>query len=101
MCGIAGAFSIDGAGVDPGQLRAMAEALRHRGPDDEGYLLVDRSGLVQERRGPDTVLERGVGLRHVCQESETRYMLGLAHRRLSIIDVSAAGHQPMASPDGR
>ena len=101
MCGIAGAFSIDGAGVDPGQLRAMAEALRHRGPDDEGYLLVDGSGSVEERRGPDTVLERGVGLRHVCQESETRYMLGLAHRRLSIIDVSAAGHQPMASPDGR
>src|SRR5919204_3602137 len=101
MCGIAGALSIDGGGVDPSHLRAMADVLWHRGPDDEGYLLVDHSGFVEQRRGSDTVLERGLGLRHVSEVSDTRYLLGLAHRRLSIIDVSAAGHQPMASPDGR
>jgi asparagine synthase (glutamine-hydrolysing) len=47
----------------------MRDALRHRGPDDQGIVL----------EGP-------------C---------GLCHTRLSIIDLSARGHQPMASPSGR
>ncbi|MCW2991008.1 MAG: hypothetical protein JWM73_1602, partial [Solirubrobacterales bacterium] len=36
MCGIAGLLSLDGAAVDPAPLAAMLDALRHRGPDDEG-----------------------------------------------------------------
>lgn len=51
--------------------RAMADALHHRGPDDSGYRVY-----------------RDVGL-------------GLAHRRLSIVDLSPAGHQPMRSAAGR
>jgi len=50
---------------------AMADAIRHRGPDDAGNW-VDPSGNV-----------------------------ALGHRRLSIVDLSAAGHQPMHSPGGR
>jgi len=74
MCGIAG--FVDFTGRDSLEDLAdvglsMAGALRHRGPDDEG-VWVD----------PDA---RAV----------------LAHRRLSIIDLSAAGHQPMASASGR
>jgi len=49
----------------PDLLQQMAHAIRHRGPDDEGIELVD-DGRV-----------------------------GLVHRRLSIIDLSPAGHQPM------
>ena len=48
----------------------MADALAHRGPDDRGY-------YTDESRG-----------------------IALAHNRLSIIDLSAAGHQPMLSEDG-
>ena len=55
----------------PGQLRAMSAAVAHRGPDDRGEWV-------------DAVV--GVGL---------------AHRRLSIIDLSPMGHQPMVSADGR
>ena len=51
--------------------RAMGHALAHRGPDHCGYYV-----------------ERAVGL-------------GLAHRRLSIVDLSPAGHQPMTSAGGR
>lgn len=73
MCGIAGAWAP--RPEDPGVLHAlgaaMADAIAHRGPDDAGTW-ADRSGR-----------------------------LVLAHRRLSIIDLSPLGHQPMASGDGR
>ena len=49
----------------------MRRCLRHRGPDDEGLFLT-RDGDA-----------------------------GLVNTRLSILDLSAAGHQPMASADGR
>jgi len=68
MCGIAGIVRRDPeARIDPGLLRTMAGAVRHRGPDDEG-------------------IWTGAGA-------------GLAHRRLSIIDLSPAGHQPMPNED--
>ncbi len=68
MCGIAGIFYYDhDQTADKAVLAAMARAMTHRGPDDEG-LYIDG---------------------HV----------GLAHRRLSIIDL-AAGHQPMSNEDG-
>ena len=37
MCGIAGLLSLDGAPVGAAEVRRMCDALRHRGPDDEGY----------------------------------------------------------------
>ncbi len=71
MCGIAGWFLKKGVTRNVAHLVAMADAIEHRGPDDRGYFY-DR--------------ERGVAF---------------AHNRLSIIDLSPAGHQPMASEDGR
>jgi len=71
MCGIAGWSLKQGVSRDDLELVAMADAIEHRGPDDRGYFY-DR--------------EHGVAF---------------AHNRLSIIDLSPAGHQPMASEDGR
>lgn len=72
MCGLTG--FVYGAG-DAATLerigRAMAGCIRHRGPDDEGVWVDPGAGLA------------------------------LAHRRLSIVDLSAAGHQPMLSASGR
>jgi asparagine synthase (glutamine-hydrolysing) len=71
MCGIAGLLSRDGKPVAEALLRAMGAAVAHRGPDGDG-LWIDAEARV-----------------------------GLAHRRLSIIDLSSAAAQPMTSPDGR
>lgn len=69
MCGIAGILNLNGNPVSPVTLKAMTDAIAHRGPDDEGQWI---DGAI-----------------------------GLGHRRLAIIDLSTAGHQPMASADGR
>jgi asparagine synthase (glutamine-hydrolysing) len=72
MCGIAGLLHPAGTGsVEPGRLSAMADAIAHRGPDGSGMWLA-----------PDRVI-------------------GLAHRRLSILDLSDGAAQPMGNEDGR
>lgn len=68
MCGINGIYGLASEQVKE-KIGRMNDAMRHRGPDDQGV-------FVKER-------------------------IALGHRRLSIIDLSAAGHQPMASFDGR
>ena len=73
MCGFAGFLTGGALAADAAraQATAMADAIRHRGPDDGGVWLDAPAGLA------------------------------LAHRRLAIVDLSAAGHQPMASASGR
>ena len=39
MCGIAGFFNLNGAPADPAVLRRMTDVQRHRGPDDQGFVL--------------------------------------------------------------
>jgi asparagine synthase (glutamine-hydrolysing) len=74
MCGLVG-FLGGGRGRDAREtaaiLERMADAIVSRGPDDAGIW------------------------------SDGAAAIGLAHRRLSILDLSAAGHQPMAGPSGR
>lgn len=73
MCGIAG-FALLGNVVDSSVLlRSMADEIAHRGPDDEGFF-------------------------ETCAVDD-RYRIGLAHRRLSIIDLHT-GHQPIGNEDG-
>ncbi|MAI26470.1 MAG: asparagine synthase (glutamine-hydrolyzing) [Myxococcota bacterium] len=70
MCGIAGILALnEGAPVAIDPLIRLRDAQTHRGPDDAG------DWIDSERK------------------------VGLAHRRLSIIDLSASGHQPMHTKD--
>lgn len=66
----------------------LAEALKRRGPDDRGFAVFSGSELVGDERN-----RAGLGL------SAGSFLMG--HTRLSIIDLSPAGRQPMFSPDGR
>ncbi|MBM3660096.1 MAG: DUF1933 domain-containing protein, partial [Actinobacteria bacterium] len=85
VCGIAGVLDADGR-VDTVSLAAMGHLLEHRGPDDHG-LVVDVLGAATAIAVEDGAAP--IGGAH----------LGLAHRRLSIIDPDA-GPQPMANDDG-
>jgi asparagine synthase (glutamine-hydrolysing) len=88
--------------VDLAALRRATTCLRHRGPDDEGYLLVDtRSGRVRLCAGENTRAELGLpSIASYTAVIGERFDLALGFRRLAILDLSPAGHQPMASPDG-
>jgi asparagine synthase (glutamine-hydrolysing) len=71
MCGIAGILAFDERlAIDEATVGRMTDVLRHRGPDDAGIY-----ALPEQR-------------------------VALGHRRLSIIDLSTAGHQPMSNEDG-
>ena len=72
MCGIAGYYNKNcTADYWRPALEKMAEAVSHRGPDNQGIWFDENARI------------------------------GLTHRRLSIIDISEEGHQPMISPSGR
>lgn len=72
MCGFAGYFTLgSGDNVNETMLQRMSDAILHRGPDDGGVWI------------------------------DSARRLGFCHRRLAIVDLSAAGHQPMQSAAGR
>jgi asparagine synthase (glutamine-hydrolysing) len=98
MCGIAGIFSPAGKPVESRLLVQMTNSLRHRGPDDEGYLLAQTaSATTQPFRGTDTIsaiTHPDINDRAILGRNSN---LGLGWRRLSIIDLSPTGHQPMSN----
>ncbi|MDB4917572.1 MAG: hypothetical protein JWM95_5216 [Gemmatimonadetes bacterium] len=100
MCGILGVIGGQGAGIDVLALGGATRTLRHRGPDDEGYLLFSANARATiALAGSDTVAE--LALPPLSSRATNSFDVALAHRRLSVIDVSPAGHQPMVSLDGR
>ena len=73
MCGLVG-FLYNKDKVDSeisSQLLSMTRSISHRGPDDDGFWIDEKSRVA------------------------------LGHRRLSVLDLSSAGHQPMHSKSGR
>jgi asparagine synthase (glutamine-hydrolysing) len=99
MCGIVGWIRPRGELVDVERVRVANTRIRHRGPDDEGYLAYSAStGLAVPYAGRDTHGPSSLS------RLETPGQAGncvIAHRRLSIIDLTAGGHQPMGSDHGR
>ena len=94
MCGIAGIYNP--RGVDLNEVIELSQILKHRGPDDEGFY-IGNPDFAGTYRGKDTItdLQR---LKHVSEVGRNSN-LALVHRRLSILDVSALGHQPYVSDD--
>ncbi len=104
MCGIAGILCRHGK-VPVAQIRKMASLLRHRGPDDEGYLWwSEPSGQPFLAGGEDTppaVWQSQLPYSpqvHIEEARSQSAQILLGHRRLSILDLTEAGHQPMGNP---
>lgn len=77
MCGICGKISLDGKPVEEDLLEAMCRSFSYRGPDDQGIYTANSK-----------------------TDDGRSLSVGLGHRRLAIIDLSQAGHQPMSNEDG-
>jgi asparagine synthase (glutamine-hydrolysing) len=100
MCGLCGVWRPEGQPVDLVALERATTLLRHRGPDDEGYLLVNtRSGRLALCGGPATA--PALALPRLADFAGESFDLALGFRRLAILDLSPAGHQPMAGAGGR
>ncbi len=85
MCGIAGFYQFGEQPVSAPVLERMTSRLAHRGPDDYGHV------IFNDRRQPHAWTLEASPAAHA--------KVGLGNRRLKIIDLSPAGHQPMANAD--
>ena len=100
MCGIVGIWNRDGRPVDVEALQRGADSIRHRGPDDEGYVLINtRTGESAACAGRES--DSALNLPDLRALAGEPFDLAFGFRRLAILDLSPAGHQPMSSSDGR
>lgn len=97
MCGITGIIRFKDT-IAPGAIQQMNNAIRHRGPDDEGYIAIDAAHTIISYTGADTVA--AIKQQYASISSAAAASLFLGFRRLSIIDLSHCGHQPMVTEDG-
>ncbi|MBK8622141.1 MAG: asparagine synthase (glutamine-hydrolyzing) [Saprospiraceae bacterium] len=102
MCGISAIISKKGTPFE--ELVKMNDIIRHRGPDDEGFVcfVESKKFVLAGKDTPENVLNfQG----HYQPERNTLQPellnVGLGHRRLSIIDLSSSGHQPMCDINER
>jgi asparagine synthase (glutamine-hydrolysing) len=84
VCGLFGIVDAPPGLLDAPRVERLLSLLDHRGPDDRGWLTLD-----------------GEGIRSGSQPRDLDGDVVLLHTRLSILDLSPAGHQPMSTPDGR
>jgi asparagine synthase (glutamine-hydrolysing) len=105
MCGISGILSKSPISIQ--ELVGMNNLISHRGPDDEGYVLFneDASLIFGGQSTPLNIYQSTIPYcpdKRILEDPfETKAVLGLGHRRLAIVDLSEAGHQPMSYDNGR
>ena len=84
MCGITSVLKTAATDISPRVVKSMTTDISHRGPDDEGILFFSTSSEGNWQN---------------CSEDDTGWRVALASRRLSILDISDAGHMPMVYQD--
>ncbi|MDJ0737021.1 MAG: asparagine synthase (glutamine-hydrolyzing) [Nostocaceae cyanobacterium] len=86
MCGFAGIVGLSTIEINSQILQAISDSLQSRGPDDLGFLGWSGKEAVQVSKYPEAI--------------QSKYVT-LIHRRLSILDLSPGGWQPMGTANGR
>lgn len=106
MCGIAGFIAPENLAA--GTISSLTDLIHYRGPDDEGFVLFasPRAEPVV-CGGPATPADAFhsaipfAPVKDIRQQAELPVRIALGHRRLSIVDLTPLGHQPMCYAEGR
>lgn len=110
MCGISGIFFLNtSSNIKSTDLQKMNSVIRHRGPDDEGFILFEKNREKPEIFGgkdtPEEIFHSSFSYCPHERLSDKNDLSSvdviLSHRRLKIIDLSSAGHQPMSYDNDR
>ena len=100
MCGIAGIIHKQKEDSIKESIFDMSQAIKHRGPDGEGFTFFSESIEIPAYSNdtPKVNIESNRFLfnpKKGLKDVSSNYHMAFAHRRLSIIDLSESGHQPM------
>jgi len=108
MCGITGIVTFNNSSTPLANIKQMTTALRHRGPDDEGFaFFYPNENSTVLYGGSDTPKNvYGSIFAYTPNQTYSDQMhedatIAFGHRRLSIIDLTPSGHQPMCTLDQR
>ena len=107
MCGIAGVLSLIKKSIKVDYTKPMLDKIAHRGPDDAGYLYFSTGSKDTKKSFYKNLTdEKFQNIKNKLPIYESKliqkdlhnqeYDLYMGHRRLSILDITYAGHQPMS-----
>lgn len=105
MCGISGILKLNGSSIELATaVQKMNTSIRHRGPDGEGFVFADenwKAHATYSNDTPATIYQARFphSPQIPCSLVNFPTKLVLAHRRLAIVDLSPAGHQPLCNLD--
>lgn len=106
MCGIGGILNLENKSINLVDGAAIiSKTLQHRGPDDEGFLFFKNEEIITAY-GNDTQKQSicnsfNFSAKQNIQQVAQDYNGVFIHRRLSIIDISESGHQPMCTANAK
>ncbi|GAB1307634.1 asparagine synthase (glutamine-hydrolyzing) [Urechidicola sp. KH5] len=90
MCGISGIINFNSVTCNANALVNMTQSMINRGPDDEGYILVD--DRINNYIGDNSISKE---FSHIQNNLQKSFRIGFGFRQLKIIDLSNKSHQPM------